>query len=97
MTPGLSWEQTRFVPGTNPVKIWDKPRFSPYFTKWKPGKPKFVPGTSPGLSLGQARACPWDKPGAEGRHKKFFFVKKVYVPFSLAIHFKPEPSPKRLF
>ena len=38
-SPGLSRGQTRFVPGTNPVKTWDKPRFSPCFTQWKPGKP----------------------------------------------------------
>ena len=46
---------TGCVPGTNSVKTWDKPGFSPYFTQWKPGKPGFVPGTSPGLSLGQTR------------------------------------------
>ena len=30
---------TRFVPGTDPVKTWDKSGFSPYFTQWKPCKP----------------------------------------------------------
>ena len=27
---------TGFVPGTNPVKTWGKPGFSPCFTQWKP-------------------------------------------------------------
>ena len=54
---------TGFVPGTNPVKIWDKPGFSPYFTQWKPDFTGFVPGTNP--------VCPWDNPGDEGRHRKF--------------------------
>ena len=43
-TPGLSQGQTQLVPGTNPGCPWDKPRFSPYFTQWKP---------SIGLSQGQ--------------------------------------------
>ena len=54
---------TGFVPGTNPVKTWDKPGLSPYFTQWKPFVPGFVPGTNP--------VCPWDNPGDEGRHRKF--------------------------
>ena len=54
---------TGFVPGTNPVKTWDKPGFSPYFTQWKPDFTGFVPGTNP--------VCPWDNPGDEGRHRKF--------------------------
>ena len=54
---------TGFVPETNPVKTWDKPGLSPYFTQWKPGKPGFVPGKNP--------VCPWDNPGDEGRHRKF--------------------------
>ena len=64
-TPGLSRGFHRFVHGINSVKTWDKAGFSPYFTQWKPGKPGFVPGTS--------RVCPWDKPGAEGRHRKFMW------------------------
>ena len=47
-------------------------------------------GTTPGLSRGFHRVCPWDKPGlsqgqSRGRraaHK--VYVKRVYVPFSLA-------------
>ena len=66
---------TGFVPGTNRVKPWDKPGFSPYFTQWKPGKPGFVPGTNPGLSLGQT----WGRRAAQK-----VYVKKIYVPFSLA-------------
>ena len=54
---------TGFVPGTNPVRTWDKPGFSPYFTQWKPDLTEFVPGANP--------ACPWDKPGEIGRHRKF--------------------------
>ena len=46
-TPGLSEDFTGFVPGTNPVKTWDKPGFSPYFTQWKPDFTGFVPGTNP--------------------------------------------------
>ena len=62
-TPGLSRDFTGFVPGRNPVKTWDKPWFSPYFTQWKPDFTGFVPGTNP--------VCPWDNPGDEGRHRKF--------------------------
>ena len=54
---------TGLVPGTNPVKTCDKPGSSPYFTQRKPGKPGFVPGTSP--------VCPWDNNEDEGRHRKF--------------------------
>ena len=51
---------TGLVPGTNPVKTWD------------------TPGFSPGLSLGQARL-------SRGRRvAQKVYVKKVYVPFSLA-------------
>ena len=49
---------TGFVPGTNPVKTWDKPGVAPYFTQWKPGKPGFVPGTNP--------VRPWDNPRTKG-------------------------------
>ena len=66
---------TGFVPGTNPVKTWDKPGSTPYFTQWKPDFTGFVPGTNP--------VCPWDSPGDEGAAQKVY-VKKVYVPFSLA-------------
>ena len=57
------------------MKTWDKPGFSPYFTQGKPGKPGSVPGTNLGLSLGQTR-------GRRAAQK--VYVKKVYVPFSLA-------------
>ena len=46
---------TGFVPGTNPVKTWDKPGFSPYLHSGSPISP----------------VCPWDSPGDEGRHRKF--------------------------
>ena len=52
---------TGFVPGTNPVKTWDKPGFSPYLHSGSP--------ISPGL--GTNPVCPWDNPGDEGRHRKF--------------------------
>ena len=63
-----------FVPGTNVVKTWDKPGFSPYFT----------------LEARQTRVCPWDKPGlSQGQSRgrstvQKVYVNKVYVPFSLA-------------
>ena len=66
---------TGFVLGTNPVKTSDKPGFSPYFHSGSP----ISPGLSldkPGLSLGQSR-------GRRAAQK--VYVKKVYVPFSLAI------------
>ena len=50
-TPGLSQEQTRSVPGTSPVCPWDKARFSPYFTQWKPS----LSQGKCSLSLGQTR------------------------------------------
>ena len=56
-TPGCAEDFTGFVPGTNSVKIWDKPGFSPYFTQWKPGKPGFVPGTNPGRKGGTESLC----------------------------------------
>ena len=57
------------------MKTWDQPRFSPYFTQWKPGKPGFVPGTNPRSSLGQT----WGQRAAQK-----VYVKKAYLPFSLA-------------
>ena len=63
ISPDLSQGQTGFVPGTNPVKNWDTPGFSPYCTQWKPDFTGFVPGTNP--------VCPRDNPGDEGRHRKF--------------------------
>ena len=63
------------VPGTNPVKNRDKPRNSPYSTHWKPDFTGFVPGTNPVKSQGQSR-------GRRAAQK--VYVKKVYVPFSLA-------------
>ena len=62
-TPGLSGDFTGFVPGTNPVKTWDEPGLSPYFTHWKADFTGLVPGTNP--------VCPRDNPGDEGRHRKF--------------------------
>ena len=57
------------VPGTKWVCPRDKPRFSPYFTQWKPS-----------LSLGQARFVPgtfWGR-----RAEERVYVLKVYVHFS---------------
>ena len=74
-TPGLSRGFHRVCP-------WDKPRFSPCSTQWKPDFTGFVPGTNP--------VCPWDKPGlslgqSRGRRAaQKVYVKKVYVLFSLA-------------
>ena len=65
---------TGFVPGTNPVCPWDKP-----------GEKQ---GQTQEFSLFYTvearfhRVCPWDKPGLSQAQK--VYVKKVYVPFSLA-------------
>ena len=67
-TPGLSRGFRRVVPGTNPVKTWDNPGFSPYSTHWKPDFTGFVPA-------GKNPVCPWDDPGDEGRHRKFMWKK----------------------
>ena len=67
-TPGLSGNFTGFVPGTNPVKTWDKPGLSSYFTQGSQ--------ISPGLSLGQTRFVPGTmtgtKGGTENLHEKSF-------------------------
>ena len=65
MSPG----QTGFVPGTKWVCPRDKPRFSPYFTQWKPS-----------LSLGQTRFVPGTFRGRRAAER--VYVLKVYVPFS---------------
>ena len=61
---GWSWDDPGFVPGTNPVKTWGKPGFSPYFTQWKPdftglvpGTNLVVPGTIPGTKGGTESLC----------------------------------------
>ena len=64
-----------FVPGTNPLRTWDKPGFSPYFTQWKPSFHRVCPWDKPSLSLGQSR-------GRRAAQK--VYVKKVYVPSLLA-------------
>ena len=74
ISPDLSQGQTGFVPGTNPVKNWDTPGFSPYFTQWKPDFTGFFPGTNPFV--------PGTIPGQRAAQK--VYVKKVYVPFLLA-------------
>ena len=55
-----------------PVSAWDKPRFSPYFTQWKPslsqGQIQFVSGT-----------------GWVGRAAEQVYVLKAYVLSALAI------------
>ena len=65
MSPG----QTGNVPGTKWVCPRDKPRFSPYFTQWKPssslGQTQFVPGTFRGRRVAER-----------------VYVLKVYVPLS---------------
>ena len=74
---------TGFVPGTNPVCPWDKPGenlgqtqvFSLFYT----------------VEARFHRVCPWDKPSSSlgqsrgRREAQRVYVKKVYVPFSLAI------------
>ena len=69
VSPDLSQGQTQFVPGTSPVKNWDKPRNSPYSTQWKPDFTGVCPWDKPGLSQGQSR----------GRQK--VYVKKVMCLF----------------
>ena len=73
---------TGFVPGTNPVCPWDKSgekqgqtqEFSLFYT----------------VEARFHRVCPWDKPGlsqgqSRGRRAaQKVYVKKIYVPFSLA-------------
>ena len=65
----MSQGQTGCVPGTKWVCPRDKPRFSPYFTQWKPslspGQTQFVPGTFRGQ-----------------RAAERVYASKVYVPFS---------------
>ena len=48
---------TAFVPGTNSVKTSYKPGFSPYFTQWKPGKPRDKPGFVLGPKGGTESLC----------------------------------------
>ena len=63
---------TGFVAGTNPVKTWV---FSLFYTE----------------EARQTLVCPWDKPSLSLGHSRGrkaaqkAYVKKVYVPFSLAI------------
>ena len=61
MSPG----QTGFVPGTKWVCPRDKPRFSPYFTQWKPS-----------LSLGQTRFVPGTFRGRRAAERVYVFVAK---------------------
>ena len=68
----MSRGQTGFVPGTKWVCPRDKPRFSPYFTQWKPS-----------LSLGQTQFVPGTKRGRRAAER--VYVLKVYVPFSFPI------------
>ena len=56
------------VPGTKWVCPGDKPRFSPYFTQWKPS-----------LSLGQTRFVPGTNRGRRAAER--VYVLQVYVPF----------------
>ena len=60
-TPGMFQGQTTFVPGTKPLCLRDKPRFSPYFTQWKhslsQGQTQFVPGTIAGTKGGRNKLC----------------------------------------
>ena len=65
----MSRGQTGFVPGTKWVCPRDKPRFSPFFTQWKPS-----------LSLGQTQFVPGTFRGRRAAER--VYVLKVYVPFS---------------
>ena len=78
---------TGFVCGTNSVKPWTNPEFLLILHSGSPA--------NPGLSEGQTRVCPWDKPWGRRAAQKVY-VKKVYVPFLLAIdpdnnHARPPP------
>ena len=82
MSPG----QTGFVPGTKWVCPRDKPRFSPYFTQWKPS-----------LSLGQTRFVPGTFRGRRAAER--VYVLKVYVPFSFpseAADLLEAPKPRKI-
>ena len=60
ISPGSSLGQIRWKPGTSPGFLLILHSGSPI---------------SPGLSLGTNPVCPWDKPGDEGRHRKFMWKK----------------------
>ena len=77
ISPDLSQWQTGVVPGTNPVKNWDTPGFSPYFTQWKPDFTGFVPGDTP-VCPSLAGTIPGTKGGTEslcGRSLRAFFAR----------------------
>ena len=72
---GWSWVFTGFVPGQTQGQTQGQ-------TRWKPGTNPCFPlmlhsgsPANPGLSLGQTRGRPWDKPGDEARHRKFMWKK----------------------
>ena len=83
---GTRWSSdfTGFVPGTNPVCHWDKSGeklgqaqdFSLFYTV-EARFHQVCPWHKPGLSLGQSRGR---------RSAQKVYVKKLYVPFSLAIN-----------
>ena len=78
-SPDLSQGQTQFVPGTNPLKNRETQEFSLFYT----------------VEARFHRVCPWDKPSlsqgqSRGRRAaQKVYVKKVYVPFSLANQDRP--------
>ena len=87
---------TAFVPGTNPVKTWDTPPGTNAGISWD------TPGVFSLFYTVEARfhrVCPWDKPGlsqeqSRGRRAaQKVYVKKIYVPFSLAIIKEVEVHP----
>ena len=78
----MSRGQTGFVPGTKWVCPRDKPRFSPFFTQWKPS-----------LSLGQTQFVPGTFRGRRAAER--VYVLKVYVPFSFP-SFRQEKRAQRL-
>ena len=61
---------------------WDKPRFSSYFTQWKPslslGQTQFVPGTIPGTKGGTISSKA-KGPGEKGAHRNHpqIFVSEI--------------------
>ena len=80
----MSQGQTGFVPGTRWVWPRDEPRFSPYFTQWKPS-----------LSLGQTQFVPGTFRGRRAAER--VYVLKVYVPFSFPKKGRENHQKTRIF
>ena len=82
-TPGfVPGDFTGFVPGTN---FGEVPGTNPGLLLILHSRSP----ANPGLSLGQTRVCPWDKPGAEGRHRKYMWKRFMCLFCSWVLFFDP--------